>query len=79
VSVDYRKAPENKFPAAHDDAYAAYVWAVRNATVLGADPNKVAIVGESAGGNLALATALAAHAGNAPKPMAVGAIYPVAG
>ena len=58
VSVDYRKAPENKFPAAHDDAYAAYVWAVRNATVLGADPNKVAIVGESAGGNLALATDL---------------------
>ncbi|MFC0410436.1 alpha/beta hydrolase [Roseomonas elaeocarpi] len=79
VSVEYRKGPENKFPAAHDDAYAAYVWAVQNATTLGADPNRVAIVGESAGGNLAIATALSAKAGGAPMPQALALVYPVAG
>ncbi|SLK08160.1 alpha/beta hydrolase [Novosphingobium mathurense] len=58
VSVDYRKAPEHKYPAAADDALAAVRWALRNATSLGSSPERVALVGESSGGNLALTAAL---------------------
>ncbi|MFT8244428.1 alpha/beta hydrolase [Roseomonas sp. BN140053] len=79
LSVNYRRGPESKFPAAHDDAYATYVWAVQNAATLGAMPNKVAIVGESAGGNLAIATAITTKVNNAPMPVALGLVYPVAG
>jgi acetyl esterase/lipase len=79
LAVQYRKAPEHKFPAAHDDAYAAYVWALRNAITLGADLSRVAVVGESAGGNLALYVALAAREARVPLPVAMGLIYPIAG
>lgn len=79
VSVQYRKAPEHKFPAAHDDAYAAYQWAVANASMLGGDPARVALAGESAGGNLALATAIAARDKGIQAPVAVLAVYPIAG
>ena len=58
VSVGYRKAPELKYPAAADDALAAVRWALRNATSLGSSPERVALVGESSGGNLALTAAL---------------------
>lgn len=79
LAVHYRQAPENKFPAAHDDAYTSYVWALRNAAQLGADLSRVAVVGESAGGNLAITTAMAAREARQPLPVAMGLIYPVAG
>ena len=79
LAVHYRQGPEVKFPGAHDDAYAAYIWAVQNAAVMGADLSRVAVVGESAGGNLAINVAMAAREARAPLPVAMGLIYPVAG
>jgi acetyl esterase/lipase len=79
VSVDYRLAPEHKFPAAHDDAFAAYQWALANAAKIGGDPNRVATAGESAGGNLAVATAMAARDKGVKLPVHVLSVYPIAG
>ncbi len=59
ASVDYSLAPEHKFPAAVNDAIAAGLWATENALVLGADPAKIVLAGDSAGANLATVTALA--------------------
>jgi acetyl esterase/lipase len=78
VSVDYRQAPEHKFPAAWDDALAAYRWLVEKAASIGGDPNRLALAGESAGGNLAVATAVAARDAGLPSPQHVLAVYPVA-
>jgi len=78
VSVDYRRSPESKFPAAWDDALAAYRWVAENARQLDGDGNRIALAGESAGGNLALATAIAVRdAGLAQQPCHVLAVYPV--
>lgn len=78
VSVDYRLAPEAKFPAQHDDALAAYRWALANAKSIKGDSARIALAGESAGGNLAVATAVAARDANLQRPMAVIAVYPIA-
>ena len=79
VSADYREAPEHKFPAAHDDALAVYEWALKNAASIKGDPKKVALAGESAGGNLAVATAIAAKAKGLQAPLAIISVYPIAG
>ena len=78
VSIDYRQAPEHKFPAAWDDSLAAYKWALANAASIKGDPRKLALAGESAGGGLAVATAIAARDAGLQAPLHVLAVYPIA-
>jgi acetyl esterase len=77
LAVDYRCAPESRFPAAVDDALEAFRWARTNAAELGADPERVAVAGDSAGGNLAAAVAQLAAADGGPAPAFQALIYPV--
>ncbi len=79
LSVSYRQAPENKFPAAHDDAYTATTWIMQNASKCGVSSAKIAIGGESAGGNLAVATALRMKRSADKLPKHIVAVYPIAG
>ena len=78
VSVAYRQAPENRYPAAHDDAFAAYQWVTQNAAALGGDPARIALAGESAGGNLAVATAIRARDEGVRMPTGIVSVYPIA-
>lgn len=76
LSVDYRRPPEHKFPAAPDDCFAALRWAVDRASELGVDPALVALAGDSAGGNLAAAVALRARDEQGPTLVCQALIYP---
>lgn len=78
ISVDYRLAPENKFPASWDDSFAAYQWALQNAASIKGDPKRMALAGESAGGGLAVATAIAARDAKVQMPLHILSVYPIA-
>lgn len=78
VSSHYRQAPEHKFPAAHDDAHAAYKWVLENAQEFNGDPKRVALVGESAGGNLAASVSILAREHKMQMPLHQVLIYPIA-
>jgi acetyl esterase len=77
LSIDYRLAPEHPFPAAAEDALAAYEWAASNVERLGVDASRIAVGGDSAGGNLAAAVCLTAREAGAPSPAMQLLIYPV--
>ena len=77
VSVHYRRAPEHKYPAAADDAYAAARWLSEHGAALGADPARIALGGDSAGGNLSAAASLMARDRGAPELRGQVLIYPV--
>ena len=77
VSVDYRLAPEHKFPTAADDCYAALEYAVGHARELNGDSERVALVGDSAGGNLAAAVSLKARDSDGPRLRCQLLVYPV--
>ena len=79
LSVEYRKGPEAKFPAAHDDAFAAWRWAIGHAKTIGADSARIAVAGESAGGNLAANVAIMARDQKIQQPLYQLLVYPIAG
>jgi len=77
VSVDYRLAPEARFPAPAEDAYRALTWVSRNAAILGGTEDRVGVAGDSAGGNLAAAAALMARDRGGPAVAFQALAYPV--
>ena len=77
VSVDYRLAPETPYPGGVEDAYAATVWAYEHAAELGADPQRLAVAGDSSGGNFAAVVALMARDRGGPPIIFQLLVYPV--
>jgi acetyl esterase/lipase len=78
LAADYRLAPEHRFPAAHDDSYAAWLWLTENARALGGDPRRIAIVGEGVGGTMAVYVALQARAERQARPVHLALVSPLA-
>lgn len=76
VSIDYRLAPEHRFPAAVEDAFAAMAWVADNVERLDGDPSRLAVVGDSAGGNLAAVTCLLARDAGGPPIAFQALVYP---
>src|SRR5262249_62139306 len=76
IAIDYRLAPEHKFPAAVDDCLAAYRWLRSRGRDIGADPARVAVAGDSAGGNLSAVVSQLAASGGLPVPTCQALIYP---
>ncbi|HEU4375972.1 MAG TPA: alpha/beta hydrolase [Telluria sp.] len=79
VAVDYHRAPEHKFPAAPNDAFAAYEWTIAHAKAINVDPTRVAVGGESAGGNLATVVSMMARDKKVQMPVHQLLVYPVVG
>ncbi|MFI6430206.1 alpha/beta hydrolase [Rhodococcus oryzae] len=77
VSVDYRLAPETRWPAAAEDVYAVVAWVAEHAAELGGDAGRIVVAGDSAGGNLAAVTALIARERGGPALAAQLLLYPV--
>ena len=77
IAARYRQAPEHKFPAAHEDAYTSYQWALAHAESLGGDSKRVAVAGEGAGGNMAAGVAIRARDEHIQLPIHQLLIYPV--
>jgi len=75
ISVDYRLAPEHRFPAGVDDGFAALQWAAAHASEIGGDPGRLALAGDSAGANMACAAALTARDAGGPPVCAVVNLY----
>ncbi len=76
VSVEYRLAPEHRYPAALDDCYAVLCWTASSAAELGVDPHRIGLAGASSGGNLAAATALLARDRGEPPVAFQCLVYP---
>ncbi|MCH2130930.1 MAG: alpha/beta hydrolase [Pirellulaceae bacterium] len=77
IAVDYRLAPEHKYPVAADDAHAAFTWAYRHAPELDIAPNQIAVGGDSAGGNLAAVVSLMARDRQEHLPCLQVLVYPI--
>jgi acetyl esterase len=77
LSVDYRLAPEHPFPQPLEDAFAAFEWTVANADSLGADPKRIGVGGDSAGGNMAAVVSQMAVEGGGARPAMQLLFYPV--
>jgi acetyl esterase len=76
VAIDYRLAPEHPFPAAVEDSFAAYRWLRSHAAAVGGDPGRVAVAGDSAGGNLSAVVSLLSASEGVPEPTCQVLIYP---
>lgn len=77
LAIDYRLAPEHKFPAAHADAEAAWRWVIENAALIGMDASRIAVCGDSAGGNLAAFLAQEMRRVDGPMPAFQLLLYPL--